>query len=223
LKKKGIRGIRGLQRQSRKNLESIGTEIFDTMESMGRSTLEDFMTKVENVPNASIKEVKILEYSDQPDNPGREFTAPDDALKDDVSESTKSRRSNDSRRPIHIPMNTDCEVQVKITCPNSKSASSNSIRSKKPPSWWILLVTASSTAESGNGKSSKQAKNLMQLDASVELLALKKLGTLRDHQTTSLYFTAPSVNGPMPFRILLVNDSVIGIDQVTALDSIKIE
>lgn len=225
MKKKGIRGVRGLQRQGKKNLEAVCREIFDATEQGGRTALEEFLAKIDSVPNVSLKDVRIKEYSDNPAVPGVEFTN-DGAIEESAkvdSGSVKSGRTSEGSL-IHIPTNRDCELQVRITCPNSRSASSNSAKSKKPPSWWILLVSTPVPVTSDSAKSSKaQGKNSMRIEGDVELLALKRLGPLRDNQIASLFFTSPEVTGLWPMKVILLNDSFIGIDQAMSLDNLQVD
>ncbi len=225
-KRKGIKGMRGFLRQGRRNIEIIGRELLGGMEIGGGSAprtslLEEFLNKLDSIPGVFLKDVIIRQFSENPQSE-RKIYYPVLGSSADSQYSSLSAKS-DRKSAIYIPSHADCEIEIKVSIPNDGKSSSS--KTKKSPSWWILLVNVSSTI--GNEESSNFNKEVrktkMKLDGSMELLALKRLGPLRDNQTTTLYFSTPETACSWPIKILLVNDSFVGIDQELLLENVQID
>jgi hypothetical protein len=67
----------------------------------------------------------------------------------------------------------------------------------------------------------KQFVNV-QVSRSAELLALKRLGALRENQQISLRFSTPTKLGNWTFKLILLNDTILGIDKVLVVDAVNI-
>lgn len=220
LKKKSVNSLHYLLRQSKKAQESCLRQAFDSIESSSIPT--ELLKKLDSIPQLRVDNIRVREY------------------KEEVKSRDVGWMELESNGLLTIPSNADCEVEIKIstTLPQGRDNNKHFGSQKKDASWWIVLVQtdedllASTVPEEDSnittegvrseGTKKKIATKRIKLPIEeADLVAMKRVGSIRDHVTVNLLFSAPVEAIAWPLRLYLVNDTFVGADVMVTMQQCK--